>query len=292
MTKGGPGDLSTHNKKPAASSKTAEAFKGYLEKAAPNLSAKDFQEGAPIPTNQIDFDINVITNQISKYGKFGFPTDEKEKQLDALQKLKNSAKGKSWPTATQKLKSNANKAYQQSECGHKSFSATANAQGQIFYICKQCCKTWVEPAPAEEKGVYAGLGYLPLSNSHKKYVHKKAEFDWTKKVTGYEKPVPTTSKNYEDAVLRVGGRYEVNQNMLMRMGILSDCNVTIQHRIGAGYLDEFRLICSKCSYTEVYDTSILLNKVEGVPAKIADFCKAHKHSATVQATEGRVFIEE
>lgn len=259
----------TPPQKPAASNNTAEAFKNYLSAAAPSLSAKDFQEGAPIPTSQIDKDIEVLVNQIAQCSRFGFPTDEREKKLAALVQLRASVKGKTWPTAKQQLINDMSTLSKLAGCKHTNTVQHTNAVGSTYTYCNDCYKSWLTPLEASK----------PLSL--KNYSKKKHE--WLQTV----KP----ERKFEEVKMTVG-KVEVSQNMLARIAVMSNCNVTVYRCVGYALESEFKLVCGSCKHEEIHGTQILLSTVDGVPQKIAEFCNAHKHAATVQATEGRMFIEE
>jgi len=281
----------TEPKIPAPSSEVVDAYKTYLSKAMPTLTAKDFAEGAPIPTDQVEKDILILENKIAQYKKFGFPCDKEEDQLEILKKYKAGVQGKNWPTAKKAMNAAANMAADQLKyvgCQHPSNSRLqfTTATGVEMLKCQVCGKVWHAPLGPVKIGTDLGIWYDQtfLKNL-------KAQTPNIKKNPILLIPPSFVTENVKPLAMRVG-KTEVEQRFLMQMGMLSNCNVSIA-RIASSYMDKFVLKCAKCDQTVELSDALLIAKVDGLPVKVEEFCIAHRHDAKAFGKEqGRYFRED
>lgn len=260
------------------SSESVDAYKKYLQKSMPKYSAKDFAAGAMIPVDQVDKDILILENQISQYQKFGFPTEDKEKNLEVLKGYKTKVKGKFWPGTKTEL--------QQSSCPHTSTTTHITATNVKMAHCLSCAKTWQAPLsqqPLPKKsnyydkqffeGIKAGLKYHPIQQMP----------------TDMLKPAMPSSQ----AITLRAGKAEIDQKLIMRIGMASNCNVSIARvYVQYAYGQETALRCDKCEETARIPDSVFVAKESGLPAKIEEFCKAHRHDAKADESTGRMFRED
>ena len=84
-------------------------------------------------------------------------------------------------------------------------------------------------------------------------------------------------------------RYSLSADLIARVGMWSDCNVTIQHYVVANVVaTKFQLWCSKCGqalpmkYDDFQEhstvTGVKINPVINMMSKIQTFCQKHRHS--------------
>lgn len=244
---------------PVPSSETVDAYKTYLQKAMPKYSAKDFAAGAAIPVDQVQKDILVLENKISQYKKFSFSCEKEEKQLAILKGYEAKVKGKHWPGTETVLKQGA--------CSHKDKTAYTTATGEKILRCLDCTKTWKLPVAANYDINHKGIMVMPKQT----FIN-----------------VDTGPKEIK---LRVG-RAEIDQKFIMRMGMISNCNVSIVRKSGAHYTDDTVLHCDNCNKSLVVNDSTLVSKENALPAVIESFCQAHRHDAKADERTGRLFRED
>ena len=245
----------------------------------PTITAKDFAEGAPIPTDQVEKDILILENKIAQYKKFGF-LEKEEKQVEILKSYKGAVKGKSWPTAKQAMNA----------CKHPQWSTYTTATGVKMAMCTACSKTWHAPLDTQPNSMQD-----KLVNYYNSTLVKNLKANTL--VTGKKNPLlvvhpyTTEGEKPKDLAFRIG-KSEVDQKFIMRMGMLSNCNVSVARIAGGGYLTESVLSCSKCKDTMKLTDSLLVAKENALASKIEEFCVAHKHDAKVTDREGRHFRVE
>jgi hypothetical protein len=144
-------------------SETVDAYKTYLQAAIPTITAKDFAEGAPIPTDQVEKDILILENKIAQYKKFGLPSEKEEKQVEILKKYKAGVAGKNWPTAKQAMNAAANMAKDQLKhigCSHNHTTTFKTATGTEMLKCSTCQKIWHAPLESPGAGEARSLHLL------------------------------------------------------------------------------------------------------------------------------------
>lgn len=94
----------------------------------------------------------------------------------------------------------------------------------------------------------------------------------------------------------------LSQEIIMRVGMMSACNVAIQHFVSGGISADYRLFCKSCKATKMLDDFIAIHKGDEEMVKIIDaFCMDHRHGAgipiataqtVVVQTEGRKYRDE
>lgn len=272
--KGGINSYEPKKKPPLIpSSETVDAYKTYLLKSSHTLTAKDFAEGAAIPTDQVEKDILILENKIAQYKKWKFPHEEQEKQLEILKDYKSKVVGKHWPTAKQTIDA-------KSACSHQHLTHFKNATGEFMTRCATCNQVWKGAGP---------------NNLLSKY-YNKPFIDNLKATTKSILTVPPGTVNVPEEPTNVRlrvGKVEIDQRFIMQMGMLSNCNVSIAKTVGGGYLtDSYALRCSKCKEQLKLTDALLVAKENTLPSKIEEFCTTHKHDARARIKEGRHFRED
>lgn len=247
------------------SSEAVDAYKTYLLKSLPTYSAKDFAAGAPISVDQVDKDILITENKISQYKKFGFNCDKEEKQLEILKDYKKKVIGKVWP---------GNPQPSIPTCLHPFTTTFLTATGIEMKRCPTCNKVW--EIPKKISSIYYDPELI-------KNLKANIPIGLSKSILIDDAPRQIT--------LRVG-RAEIDQKLIMRMGMMSNCNVSIAKVMIAGYLEKVVLHCSKCDEKTTVSESILISKNNGLPVIIEEFCTIHRHNAKVDGKTGRLFREE
>lgn len=118
-------------------------------------------------------------------------------------------------------------------------------------------------------------------------------YDWDDEPFVKPKPVASTAQYVKPRDVRLT---DVSQELMMRVGMWSLCNVGIQQYTEYGVLaTKFRLFCSNCSKFELFDYGDFLNDFKFVPllAKIETFSMKHRHEAVpspaLQVSSTRLF---
>lgn len=264
------------------SANVVDTYKTYLQKAMSTITAKDFAEGASIPTDQVEKDILILENKIAQYKKFGFPFEKEEKQVEILKSYKSAVKGKNWPTAKQAMNAAANMAVEELKhvgCPHEQWTTFTTATNVKMRICTACGKTW--HAPLDPKASPQGI--LASYYDKASIANLKANNEDLK--ANNEEPT--------DLMFRVG-KCEVDQKFIMRMGMLSNCNASVAKKaeFGSYPAGKFVLSCSKCKDTLPLTASMLIAKENALASKVEQFCVAHKHGAKAPDRDGRLFRVE
>lgn len=96
-----------------------------------------------------------------------------------------------------------------------------------------------------------------------------------------------------------GAGSKFSQELLMRMGMLSNCNVLIYQTMGvvSRYGDGLALRCQHCGVEKHLDDKLSLVETTSMFPEVEDFCKAHRHEpSTAEPAKlgpgGRMFRDE
>lgn len=117
-------------------------------------------------------------------------------------------------------------------------------------------------------------------------------YDWDDEPFVKPKPIAKTSSYVKPRDARLT---DVSQELVMRVGMWSLCNVEIQQYTEYGVLaTKFRLYCGACGKYELFDYGHFLSDFTFVPllAKIETFSIKHRHEAmpAIQVKDTRLYL--
>lgn len=254
------------------SSEAVDAYKTYLQKALPTYTVKDFAAGALIPVDQVEKDIMLLENKIGQYHKFDISCEKEEQQLEILKTYKANVKGKHWPK---------HHISQLKGCSHAKCTYHTTPAGVKMAMCMSCGKPFQGAVPP----------VVDLYYDHNYVKNLKAKTA-SKPILQMSADMLQPVKKEPKQVMLRAGRAEVEQKFIMRMGMASNCNVSINQVQGAYYGSDVLFRCDKCNEILQLKESALVTKENGLPSRIEEFCVAHRHDAKAENKVGRLFQED
>ena len=262
--------------KPTPSSDVVDAYKNYLDKSLYNMNSETLAPGNKIPTDGVDLDIAILENKIKQYEKFGFPAEEEKASLEALKKLRENVKGKHWPKT----------------------STVADPKGTIGgSVNKAVSGTYIGPGLAhlvnnnQSDCTHSSLIWHKLPSGTVLNKCSSCQMIFSATISG-STATPVKKPPAPKSIAMKVGRSDIDQEFIMRMGMMSNCNVSIARLIGSSYMEETVLSCKVCKQTLVMSDFILVSKGTELPNSVATFCTEHRHDKKVSETTGRLFRDE
>lgn len=266
------------------SAQALDAYKTYLyHQAKPQVANKPdaLGPGMKIPLDDLKNHIKTVENLIVKYKKYGLPSKEEENKLKGLNKLLSELE----KVDLVKLAEQEIEAKEIAKAAEEA-KKVAEKQAKWGQYNKKVLTTHVKKIE-HPKGAPGVLGY-----------YKKATISNIKAntiLTGIAVPVSSKSEieplsNSAPAPGVKLGSISLSQRIVMQMGILSNCNVTV-HSLRTGgtrWAPVVTLRCESCkSEHEIEDTLSLTDmELTGIPKEIESFCKLHRHEPDIAAPVG------
>lgn len=251
-----------------ASPSAVDAYKTYLYRRG-NRSVKDIESckaGQPIDLSELEKDIAATEATLWMCQQSELPAWDIEYKLKGLRAMRDQLVGRTWPSL-EHIKAQAKAELENKK--QESYNKTVLLAAAKAELAQQKTKNGPKcPDPVKKLGgktVYSGKMAIP-------------------KILPL-KPKPPVSA---DLV-----RLKIEQEWLMRVGMLSNCNVTIlQYTVVSQPSLEVMLKCKVCSSTKdvansaVSSTNVLTESIE-------QFCRDHRHEPQQAAQpKGRLFRDE
>ena len=202
----------------------------------------------------MDHDIAVLESKIKQFCKLGFPFETETAQLETLKSWKEKVQGKVWPEKIE------------------SYTSPAPKQTSPLQEVEQIndsALSW----PVWKKAKWKKAKKLPASQ------------EW--------KPMPPAPPAPQKVVVSAG-KANLDQEIIMRIGMMSNCNVLIAQVLNPNdFRPVLQLACKVCKKTvEVED-----HKFESggqLSPTLLSFCEMHRHDAATAAVtpSGRMFRED
>lgn len=249
--------------KTVPSAQIVDAYKTYLfaKKTVPASQIEKLKPGMVIPVDEIDKDIQIL--QIISHSKEnGLQANVEKIKLKSLQKLKQdivNGETKEEKTAGEKLK----------------VMAEQNKSKTSMYYDKKFIDNLKSAFPSsKQSSVKTSLGNPILA------------------VNGAFIPIESSPSAPKLNL----GPIRLHQKFLMRMGMISNCNVTIRQAPGIRSILPILIIwCERCKEEKRIEDTLSLDESSAgtLTAEIEEFCRAHQHGVAAAAPEGgRKFRED
>lgn len=293
------------------STSAVDAYKNYLYHSLHSYDSETFAAGKPIPVDEAEKDIAILVSKINQYQKLGFPAEEEMAKLKSLRELRDKVKGKFWPgSITAKTNTHA--------CTHPQ-KTYIQMLGAVTSRCNKCSRTWVYPnvgnGPTYDSGAYE------LAETAKEQAQQQAVLNGVldtlgnpigsgpytspilplkkKKKSDLWQPMPVmTPKSFTEikqktkkVQMSIGKAY-VDQEFIMRMGMMSNCNVSIHKHMDGSYFERVKLHCRVCDAMYTVPENQFTVDGNNLPTVIGSFCTEHRHDPKLEEKVGRLFREE
>jgi len=306
-----------------ASPEAVDAYKTYLYRQGHTALANSIHPGELIPTYQIEQHINVTIASITILKEFGMSRGAEEAKLAGLKKLLEGVAGKRTPSKEEEAlkakeaallkKLNADAlAAMKAVNNSKTVKAIELAKAQAAALWEKYNPDPDAKADAKAKAAASDLmdkfgntiadpQKIIGSYFNKQFVQNlKAQTPLGNKnpilmvKPGTMVPVEKKGGLASIAALQVG-RSKIEQEFIMRIGMVSDMNVVIEQYRSTGW-DTVRLLCKRCSAVHVFSDAAFLAGATQLTDEAEKFCKAHRHEAPKPVVEapvgGRKFRED
>lgn len=194
----------------------------------------------------------------------------------------------------------------QEVCGHLFVVTSEVGTAEKVVLCTKCLKTW-----AFGQANYYAVLKIAEDTAKKKQSTKSTGavvVDYWNKNVQPGKIVPIDGDPKKHKPILFAPQYHkaqdtsLSQEILMHIGMMSGCNVSIQHFVQGGMSCDYRLLCKTCKEAKPIESfaSIRDGDAESI-RQIDEFCLAHRHGAGVPiamaesmsaATVGRKYRED
>lgn len=270
---------------PQASHQIVDAYKTYLFRRGTQTvkEIENIKPGQVIPIEDLDEDIKAVQRSISNFKKWGIAYDEEEAKLKGLTNMLKQLAGRVWPDP---LKPSQTEQQQFETAIAKAKLAKIAAESLQFEKIK---KQKENEAKQKSKAPPSTAGYFsPQFIKTLKSQMPLPEAPW--------KPPSNSAVPVAKELSVKVGVSTITQQFIMRVGMLSDCNVSIHQENNGRFMNSgISLQCGKCGSVRKIEDTIGLSNAQNLPTLVEAFCKQHKHeqkAASEAQPVGRFFREE
>ena len=277
-----------------ASPEAVDAYKTYLYRQGQIGLGNAIKPGELIDVAYIEKHIATLNAAIDTMKGFSLSYDAEMLQYKGLLKLRQSVVGRRAPTKTEE------------DEAHKAWQAQKQEIAIQLYKIKQ---ENLEKQTQQEQAIKAKLKQAQVKKLNIFGVAvdpEKTIGGWASYLKPIKNPILTVkpgtmlpvSKPKESLATLNVGRVKLEQEFIMRVGMVSNLNVLIEQVQDTGIARfTVRLRCKHCSSLRVLDDGMFLSGVTELTDDVDKFCRSHRHEAPMPvATEpkaaGRRFRED